>query len=314
MKLSLIITLFNEEENVKPLLAKIKHALVNFEYEVILVDDGSIDNTVNEVKAAMDEHVKLVLLNKNYGQTTAMSAGIEEAIGEYVVTLDGDLQNDPSDIPAMVEKLEREGWDVVAGIRRNRKDGMVMRKLPSVFANFMIRRLTDVHVHDYGCTLKVFKRKIAKNLGLYGELHRFIPILAALQGAKITEMDVKHHPRIHGVSKYGIGRTFNVTSDIILMLFMQKYLQRPIHLFGPVGLATFGLGVLINFYLIALKIAGHDIWGRPLLIAGVLMLIGGLQIITFGIITELLMRTYYESQNKKPYLVREIVTIEMAGS
>ncbi len=308
MKLSLVITLFNEEKNVKPLIEKIHQALTGFEYEVILVDDGSIDNTVEEVKAAMNDRIRLVLLNKNYGQTTAMSAGIEEAVGEYVVTLDGDLQNDPSDIPAMVQKLEAEGWDVVAGIRRHRKDGMVLRKIPSAFANFLIRSLTDVHVHDYGCTLKVFKRKIAKNLGLYGELHRFIPILAALQGAKITEMDVKHHPRVHGVSKYGIGRTFNVSSDIMLMLFMQKYLQRPIHLFGPVGLVTFGIGLLINLYMIGLKLAGEDIWGRPLLIAGVLMLIGGLQIITFGIMTELLMRTYYESQNKKPYLVREIIT------
>ncbi len=308
MKLSLVITLFNEEKNVKPLIEKIHQALTGFEYEVILVDDGSIDNTVEEVKAAMNDRIRLVLLNKNYGQTTAMSAGIEEAIGEYVVTLDGDLQNDPSDIPAMVQKLEAEGWDVVAGIRRHRKDGMVLRKIPSALANFLIRSLTDVHVHDYGCTLKVFKRKIAKNLGLYGELHRFIPILAALQGAKITEMDVKHHPRVHGVSKYGIGRTFNVSSDIMLMLFMQKYLQRPIHLFGPVGLITFGIGLLINLYMIGLKLAGEDIWGRPLLIAGVLMLIGGLQIITFGIMTELLMRTYYESQNKKPYLVREIIT------
>ncbi len=308
MKLSLVITLFNEEKNVKPLIEKIHQALTGFKYEVILVDDGSIDNTVEEVKAAMNDRIRLVLLNKNYGQTTAMSAGIEEAIGEYVVTLDGDLQNDPSDIPAMVQKLEAEGWDVVAGIRRHRKDGMVLRKIPSALANFLIRSLTDVHVHDYGCTLKVFKRKIAKNLGLYGELHRFIPILAALQGAKITEMDVKHHPRMHGVSKYGIGRTFNVSSDIMLMLFMQKYLQRPIHLFGPVGLVTFGIGLLINLYMIGLKLAGEDIWGRPLLIAGVLMLIGGLQIITFGIMTELLMRTYYESQNKKPYLVREIIT------
>jgi len=308
LKLSLVITLFNEEENVKPLLKAIKSALRDFEYEVILVDDGSIDRTVDEVKIAMDERVKLVLLNKNYGQTTAMSAGIDEAIGEYVVTLDGDLQNDPSDIPEMIEKLEQEGWDVVAGNRRHRKDGVLFRKIPSAIANLLIRSLTEVHVHDYGCTLKVFKRKVAKNLGLYGELHRFIPVLAALQGAKITEMDVKHHARKHGVSKYGIWRTFNVTSDILLMVFMQKYLKSPIHLFGPIGLLTFGVGLLINIYLVVLKILGEDIWGRPLLIAGVLMLIGGLQIITFGIMTELLMRTYYESQNKKPYLVREIIT------
>lgn len=308
LKLSLVITLFNEEENVKPLLKAIKSALRDFEYEVILVDDGSIDRTVEEVKIAMDERVKLVLLNKNYGQTTAMSAGIDEAIGEYVVTLDGDLQNDPSDIPEMIEKLEQEGWDVVAGNRRHRKDGVLLRKIPSAIANLLIRSLTEVHVHDYGCTLKVFKRKIAKNLGLYGELHRFIPVLAALQGAKITEMDVKHHARKHGVSKYGIWRTFNVTSDILLMVFMQKYLKSPIHLFGPIGLLTFGVGLLINIYLVVLKILGEDIWGRPLLIAGVLMLVGGLQIITFGIMTELLMRTYYESQNKKPYLVREIIT------
>jgi len=306
MQLSLVITLFNEDENVAPLLEKIHESLCGFNYEVILVDDGSTDHTVQQVKKHADEHVRLIILNKNYGQTNAMAAGIDAAEGEYVVTLDGDLQNDPADIPMMLEKLTNEGWDVVAGVRKKRQDAMLVRKLPSLIANFLIRSLTDVHLHDYGCTLKVFKKDIAKNLGLYGQLHRFIPVLAKLQGARITEVAVKHHARLHGASKYGLGRTFNVASDILLMLFMQKYLQRPIHLFGTTGLFTFLVGLAINLYLIILKLFGEDIWGRPLLLAGVILTIGGIQLITIGILAEILMRTYYESQNKKPYLIRAI--------
>ncbi|ACF14263.1 glycosyl transferase family 2 [Chloroherpeton thalassium ATCC 35110] len=308
MCLSLVITLYNEAENVKPLLEKIRATLQVCDYEIILVDDGSTDKTVDEVKKYADEHVQLIILNKNYGQTHAMAAGIDAAKGEYVVTLDGDLQNDPADIPMMLEKLTSEGWDVVAGVRKKRQDDMIVRKLPSLVANFLIRTLTDVHLHDYGCTLKVFRKQIAKNLGLYGQLHRFIPVLAKLQGAKITEVDVKHHARLHGKSKYGLGRTFNVASDILLMLFMQKYLQRPIHLFGTTGLFTFLIGFGINIYLLVLKILGEDIWGRPLLLAGVIFTIGGIQLITIGILAEILIRTYYESQNKKPYLIREIFT------
>lgn len=304
MKLSLVITLMNEEDNVIPLLDAIRMALQGFDYEVILVDDGSTDLTVKNVLSAQDSRVRLVVLQRNYGQTTAMSAGIAEAKGEYVVTLDGDLQNDPSDIPHMLKLAEEQGYELVAGIRRKRQDGMFLRKIPSRIANAMIRRITGVYLHDYGCTLKVFKREIAKNLGLYGELHRFIPVLAKMQGAHMTEVDVKHHPRIHGKSKYGLGRTFKVMSDLMLMVFFQKYFSRPMHLFGPVGLLMLFAGIVINSYLLVLKILGNDIGGRPLLILGAILLLGGLQIIIFGFMAEIMMRTYYESQHKPNYLVK----------
>lgn len=308
MKLSLVITLYNEEENIQPLLAQITCALKNLEHEIILVDDGSVDKTVAEVKKHATDNVKLIVLQQNTGQTAAMSAGIDQATGDYIAIMDGDLQNDPSDIPAMIKKLREEHWDVVAGRRRGRQDGYLLRKFPSRIANFIIRWLTHVEVFDYGCSLKVMKSAVARNLGLYGELHRFIPVLAQLQGATITNMDVKHHPRIHGKSKYGIGRTSRVVSDLLLMIFFQKYAKRPMHLFGGLGFFTFAIGTLISLYLLVLKILGEEIWGRPLLLLGITMVLGGIQLITFGFIAEILMRTYFESQNKKIYSIREIYT------
>jgi glycosyltransferase involved in cell wall biosynthesis len=306
MKLSLVITLMNEEDNVKPLLEQINLALEGIHFEVILVDDGSTDHTVSRIKEVADERVKLIVFQKNFGQTTAMQAGIDYAQGEFIATLDGDLQNDPSDIPMMLEKLEREGWDVVAGNRKNRKDGAFLRKIPSRIANSIIRNLTDVHLRDYGCTLRVYRAYIAKGMELYGELHRFIPVLAKLQGAKIVQVDVKHHARIYGASKYGLGRTSKVISDLILMIFMQKYFRRPIHLFGPIGLVTLGIGVLINIYLLVVKIMGGDIWGRPILILAVTLVLAGIQFLIFGLLAELMMRIYYKSQNKKTYAVKEV--------
>ncbi len=305
-KVSLVIPVMNEERNIEPMILAIREAMKGWDYEVLFVDDGSSDQTASNIKKFADEHTKVIIFNKNYGQTTAMAGGIAQAEGDYIVTLDGDLQNDPSDIPAMIDKMEREGVDVVAGIRGKRKDGVIFRKIPSKIANAVIRKLTGVRLHDYGCTLKVFRKEIAKNLGLYGELHRFIPVLAQLQGAKLSEMLVKHHPRIHGRSKYGIGRTLKVISDLMLMVFFQKYLQRPMHLFGVTGIGLFGIGMLINLYLLFLKVMGEDIWGRPLLILGVTLLLGGIQLITIGIVAELVVRTYYESQNKTTYRVKEI--------
>ena len=309
MDLSLVIPVMNEQENIHPLLKSIAIALdkTAFEYEVIFVDDGSTDQTVQNIQSAKNPRVRTVVLNKNYGQTAAMAAGIDEAKGNYIVTLDGDLQNDPADIPAMITKLEEEDMDVVAGIRANRQDGMLLRKVPSKLANAMIRKLTGVYLHDYGCTLKVFRQDIAKNLGLYGELHRFIPVLAQLQGAKLTEMPVAHHARVHGKSKYGIGRTFKVISDLLLMVFFQKYLQKPMHLFGTSGILIFLLGMMINTYLLALKVMGEDIWGRPLLILGITLVLGGIQLITIGIVAELIVRTYFESQNKKTYRIKKVI-------
>lgn len=304
-EISVVITVFNEEKNIKPLLDATYEALKDLAYEVIIVDDGSTDSTVEEVRKVANANTTLLVFNRNYGQTTALAAGIDQAGGRYIATMDGDLQNDPSDIPMMLSKAKLEHWDVVAGRRANRQDGFVLRKLPSKIANWIIRNTTKVYLSDYGCSLRVYKAQIAQNMGLYGELHRFIPVLAKQQGAKMTEVDVKHHPRIHGISKYGMNRTLKVMADLILMLFFQKYFQRPIHVFGSAGLMAFFLGVLVNFYLLILKIMGEDIWGRPMLLVGFILVLGGIQLITTGIIAEIIVRTYFESQDKKTYRIKE---------
>jgi len=306
MQLSVVVSLMNEEENIKPLIEAVDNALKNFNYELILVDDGSTDNTVDEIKKYMNDKTKLVILNRNYGQTSAMAAGIEVAEGELIVTMDGDLQNDPSDIPMMIEKLN-EGYDVVAGIRAKRQDEPV-RKFLSKIANKIIRKVTGVHISDYGCTLKVFKKDVAKNLQLYGELHRFIPILAKMYGAKITEVPVKHHERQFGSSKYGFNRTFKVISDLMYLVFVQRFNQKPMHFFGTIGFIMFSFGMLIDFYLLILKIFGENIGGRPLLTLGTMSIIGGIQLITTGFLAEIMVRTYYESQNKKPYVIKKIIS------
>ncbi|GGZ21972.1 glycosyl transferase [Echinicola pacifica] len=306
LQLSLVVTVYNEEDNIKPLLDAIYTSLSGIEYELILVDDGSTDRTVAEAKQWSNDRTRVLIFNMNYGQTTALAAGIDYAKGEYIVTMDGDLQNDPSDIPMMLQKAIDEDWDVVAGVRANRQDGFVLRKIPSKFANWMIRNTTKVYLKDYGCSLRVYKAHIAQNMGLYGELHRFIPVLAKQQGARMTEVDVKHHARIHGTSKYGLNRTFKVLADLILMLFFQKYLQRPIHLFGGLGLLAMITGILINMYLLVLKLLGEDIWGRPILLVGLILVLGGLQLITTGLVAEIIVRTYFESQDKKTYTVKEV--------
>ena len=306
--LSVVIALYNEEENIPALFEKIRNALAGIDYELILVDDGSTDKSVAIIKKYIEPDTKLVVLRKNYGQSAAMAAGIAAANWQYIATMDADLQNDPDDITAMLDKLVAGNWELVAGIRKNRQDKLLGRRLPSKIANKLIRNATGVTLHDYGCTLKIFTRDLAMNLGLYGDLHRFIPVLAALQGASMTEMEVKHHPRIYGKSKYGMGRTVKVMSDLLLILFMQKYFQRPMHFFGPIGLLLFFAGMAINIYLGIAKLAGAEIGNRPLLILGVIFLLGGLQLILFGILAEVLMRIYYESQNKRTYRIRTIIT------
>ena len=286
------------------MIERIDSSLTGLDYEVIFVDDGSSDGTVKMIETCGNSHYTTVCFYKNFGQTAAMSAGIEQAKGDLIITLDGDLQNDPADIPSMVKKLNDEDWDVVAGRRANRKDTYISRKFPSKIANWVIRKLTGVKIHDYGCSLKVFRADVAKNLGLYGELHRFIPVLAQLQGAKITEVDVTHHPRQFGKTKYGIGRTFRVMSDLLLMVFYQKFLQKPMHLFGTAGIFTFVIGMILNVYLLVEKFLGKDIWGRPVLILAITLTLGGIQLITSGIIAEIIMRTYYESQDKKIYSIK----------
>ncbi|NNE30407.1 MAG: glycosyltransferase family 2 protein [Saprospiraceae bacterium] len=305
-KLSVVVCVFNEEENIDPLIHQIDAALQQMEYEIIYVDDGSTDGTLKKLQSNRHPRLRTVEFRRNYGQSSALAAGIDEAKGEFIATLDGDLQNDPSDIPMMLRLAEEENWDVVAGIRANRKDGMFLRLIPSKIANMIIQRSSGIKMKDYGCTLKVFRSEIAKDMGLYGELHRFIPVLASLEGARITQVDVKHHARQFGESKYGINRTFKVMSDLILMLFMKKYLPKPMHLFGTVGLLAFFIGLLINIYLLFLKFLGQDIWGKPLLFAGALFIIFGIQLVTIGLVVEIQMRTYYESQNKKPYKIRKI--------
>ncbi|TAJ13802.1 glycosyltransferase [Marinilabiliaceae bacterium JC017] len=305
-KLSVVICVFNEEQNIGPLYDQIRNALVGISHEVIFVDDGSSDNTVSEVLKLKGENILLIRLKKNYGQSSALAAGIDKASGHYITTIDGDLQNDPADIPRMLQLAIKEDWDLVAGIRAKRKDGMFLRKIPSKIANYFIRKTTGVKMKDYGCTLKVFKSELAKSLGLYGELHRFIPVLASLEGASITQVNVNHRAREFGRSKYGLGRTFKVVSDLMLMMFFKKYMQKPMHLFGTTGVVIFILGVIINFYLLFLKFLGQDIWGKPLLLLGLLLLISGIQLVTIGLVAEINMRTYFESQRKKPYKIKKI--------
>lgn len=303
MYLSVVVPIYNEKANIIPLIAALHSALQGMEYEIILVDDGSEDNTVGKIIALNDPTIHLLLFSRNFGQTSAMAAGIEVAQGKYIATLDGDLQNDPTDIPLMLQVLNDGSYDMVTGRRIKRKDGLFLRKLPSLVANYLIRTLTKVHIHDYGCTLKVFKAGFAKKLELYGELHRFIPVLGMLQGAKIGQVDVKHHPRQHGTSKYGIGRTVKVISDLMLVLFFQKYQQKPMHLFGGLGVLMFFLGMAIESYLLLLKIIGQDIGNRPLFFIGIVLIVASIQLITAGFLAELIMRTYYSSQKKKPYTV-----------
>ena len=303
---SVVVCVYNEAENIRPLVQKITDHLKAMDYEIIYVDDGSTDQTVRELRRIEHPYLRVVELKKNYGQSPALMAGIDYARGRYIVTMDGDLQNDPADIPHMLSIAESGAWDMVAGNRANRKDGMLFRKIPSKIANWLIRLSSGVHLKDYGCALRVFRADLAKDLGLYGELHRFIPVLVQLEGGRVTQVDVRHHARQFGESKYGLGRTFKVISDLLLMLFFKKYLQKPMHLFGTGGVLMVIVGLLINLYLLVLKILGNDIWGKPLLLLGMMLLIAGIQLVTIGIVIEIQMRTYFESQQKRPYKVRSV--------
>lgn len=305
-KISVVVTVYNEEKNILPLIRQITTALEGFDYDIIYVDDGSKDSTSAMVRSVNDPRIHLIEFKKNYGQSSALAAGIDYADGDYIVTMDGDLQNDPADIPGMIQVAREGNWDMVAGVRVNRKDDLFIRKIPSFIANRIIMKATGVKIKDNGCALKVFRHDTAKSIGLYGEMHRFIAVLAALEGARITQVDVAHHPRIYGKTKYGLSRTIKVISDLLLLMFYRKYLQRPMHFFGKWGFLIFVAGAAINIYMLILKLQGHDIWGKPLLLLGILLIIAGFQLITTGIIAELQMRTYFESQNKKPYRIRNL--------
>lgn len=304
---SVVVPLYNEEENAPLLIEAIDHVFKNYKYELILVDDFSTDRTVKVIKDLNHPHVVLIELKKNYGQSSALMAGIDYASGDYIITMDGDMQNDPSDIPMMIEKMDSGDYDLVVGQRQKRQDNL-LRTFPSKVANFIIRRTTKLNVKDHGCALKVFSKDTAKHLDLYGESHRFITLHAHMNGARIAEVPVKHHARKFGVSKYGIGRTTKVINDLLLLLFNQKYLQKPIYFFGNIGILAFVLGMLINLYLLVVKLMGYSIGGRPLLILGILLIFVGIQFFTTGIIIDLLMKTYYESQKKRPFNIRKITT------
>lgn len=306
VKLSVVVTVYNEEENIVPLIERVKEAMDGIDYELIYVDDGSTDGTLKTLREQMYDRLVVVEFRRNYGQSAALMAGIDVAKGEFIATMDGDLQNDPSDLPKMLQMAEEQNLDMVAGERANRQDGVLLRKIPSWIANYIIRTSSGVHLRDYGCAIRVMRAEVAKDLGLYGELHRFIPVLVSLETGRIQQIPVKHHARQFGVSKYGLGRTFKVVSDLLLMLFFKRYMARPMHLFGNSGIVMLVVGVLINLYLLGLKVMGNDIWGKPLMILGLILLLGGIQFITIGIIVEIQMRTYYESQDKRPYRIRQL--------
>ena len=308
---SIVVPIYNEVESLPQLIEAIASSLNDTElnYELICVDDGSKDGSAELLKqlALTHQYLRAVILRRNYGQTAAMAAGFKNARGRVIVSLDGDLQNDPADIPMLLAKLD-EGYDLVTGWRVNRQDAALTRLLPSKIANWLIGRITGVNVHDYGCSLKAYRSELLADMNLYGELHRFLPALAFIEGARITEVPVRHHARRHGRSKYGLGRTFRVILDLFTVYFMKKFLTRPMHVFGLLGILSTGLGIALGLYLTILKLGfGEDIGNRPLLILAVVLVLTGVQLFCFGLLGELLMRTYHESQGRPIYRVREII-------
>jgi glycosyltransferase involved in cell wall biosynthesis len=306
--ISIIVPVKDERDNVEPLYQRVKDALHDgFAWEVVYVDDGSTDGTYEELSrvAALDARVKVVRLRRNFGQAAAMQAGIDASSGELVVTIDGDLQNDPADIPLLVAKLD-EGYDMVLGQRLKRKDSMIIRKVPSMMANWLIRKVTKIPFRDFGCTLRVIKSDVARNLRIYGEMHRFIPVLASNIGARMTQIPVRHHPRTAGKSKYGIGRTGRVMLDLLTIKYFSGYLTRPMHFMGGLGLLFFFLAFVSLAITVGMKISSNQ-WmtGNPFLYLSVGLGLVGTQMLSMGLLGEVMMRTYYESQDKRPYVVRE---------
>ena len=312
VKISIVVALYNEEENIRPLITGINKAFQSgeIEYEVILVNDGSTDGTASEIMKQVSDKVTFVDLKKNYGQTAGLKAGVDQADGNYIATLDGDLQNDPEDLPMMLNLLMEKDCDFVIGIRANREDGYILRKIPSYFANWIIRKITRTKIKDNGSGIKLFKAEVIKELPLYGERHRFLPTLAVLEGASVEQVNVRHHPRIHGKSKYGLGRTFKVISDIILLQFSRKYRQKPMYLFGSVGVVTSLAGFVILIYLFIEKLMGHDIWGRPIMLLSILLILFGFQIISTGLLIDAVIRNTYETEKVKPYKIKRVVKAE----
>lgn len=309
MDVSIVVPLYNEEENIRPLYECVCAALTghDFTWELILVDDGSGDQSCSILReiTEQDQRVKVIRFRRNFGQTAAMAAGFDAAIGEVVIPMDGDLQNDPLDIPALLAKIH-EGYDVVSGWRKDRQDTFINRKLPSIIANGIISRMTGVHLHDYGCTLKAYRREVLDGINLYGEMHRFVPALASQVGAKVTELPVRHHPRMFGTSKYGISRTVRVVLDLMTVMFLLQYSTKPIQLFGRWGIYTIFAGCVSGALTLYMKWFEQINMNRnPLLILTAFLLFMGVQFIVLGLLGELNARTYYEAQGKPIYVVRE---------
>lgn len=313
-ELSLFLPVLDEEENLRPMHAKIQEALASLgkTAEVIYVDDGSTDSSLKILKeiAGQDDRVRVISLRRNYGQTAAMSAGIDAAKGEILIPMDADLQNDPKDIARLLEKLN-EGYDVVSGWRKNRQDKMISRKIPSQIANKIISWIGGVHLHDYGCSLKAYRRDVLQDVRLYGEMHRFIPIYASWAGARVTEIPVDHHARTMGKSKYGISRTLKVVFDLMTIKFMAEYHTKPIYVFGTFGMLAFFLSVVAAIWAFVLKfVYGVSFILTPLPIIAIVMLAIAVQFILMGLLAEMLVRTYHESQDKAIYAVREKIGFE----
>ena len=309
--LSVVIPLYNEEPNVVELHRQLTAALGAWgrSYELLLIDDGSTDGTFPALKAlqAGDPHVRVIVFRRNFGQTAAFAAGFAHARGRVIATADGDLQNDPRDLPMMVAMLD-DGHDIVCGWRRARRDPWLTRRVPSNLANWLISRTTGVRLHDYGCSLKVFRSEVVRSLRLYGEMHRFIPAIASEQGVRIAEVDVNHRPRRFGASKYGLSRTVRVVLDLFTVKFLLSYSTQPIQIFGPPGLLMGTAGLVITAYLGYVRLfAGQAIGDRPLLLLGILLIFAGMQFLSLGLLAELQARTYHESRDKPIYAVREIL-------
>lgn len=307
--LSIVIPIYNERESVAKLYEELSKTLsvMSVKYEVLLIDDGSIDGTFNELKKIHEKNklFKIIRFRKNFGQTSALNAGFNFAEGEVIVTLDADLQNDTRDIPLLLEKIN-EGYDIVSGWRMNRKDKALTRKFPSMVANKIISKLTGVYLHDYGCTLKAYRKEIIKNVELYGEMHRYIPAIASWMGVSVAEVPVRHHSRKYGKSKYGVSRTIKVILDIMTVKFLLSYSQRPIQIFGVLGLFSTTVGFIMTIYLIIMRIFfSQPLSERPLFILSIFMIFIGIQLITMGLLAEVLMRIHQEVGNKTAYVIRE---------
>ncbi len=311
--ISVIVPVYNEEESIPILYRSLKDVLdrMGSPYEIIFVDDGSEDRTpliLEEIHRG-DERVVVLTFRRNFGQTAALVAGFDHARGDIIITMDGDLQNDPEDIPRLLEMME--DYDVVSGWRVNRKDPFLTRRLPSMIANWIISRVTGLRLHDYGCTLKAYRREVIENIKLYGEMHRYIPAVAKWAGARVGEVETTHHPRRFGRSKYGLSRTIKVILDLITIRFLQSFSTKPLHAFGLLGIILGGSGFLISLYLTMEKLLfGQDIGGRPLLLLGVLLIILGVQFIGMGLLGEMLVRIYHESQGKPIYILKRVMRRE----